>query len=469
MARIHTKASVWQVHPLNQPAFASLKGISLEIGREASELNDAEAHVAATGLAESPLLLKGAETAGEVSVELLELLLTPLDGGGGEIVFGGEAGEETLRSPQRVARPVVGDESVALMTAGDGISASLKTARPPPRRMGDDVIDGGCEAAAVETHQLCLPRISHLADIGTEKTADCTCGEWLGTMDTNGLDGHSLDFSPAKLRNVGHVTVNPHGRQPPARVNVIRGKFAPAVPPKRRLTQPLPRDMMSSNVALVRRERSPSMNDLGLDLTSLTRRGRKPDGQTATVVRPATEGDIALLAEPAPDNAPLKRLSERHHSLARALARGIPPGEAAVMFGYDPSRVSILQGSPAFAELLAFYRGSMDAQFADFAEQMGGLASDAVGILRDRLEADPDAATLGQLLEIAKFGADRTGFGPQAKTEVTVRTELGSRLMAARSRLEAPRQALLSGVEDAEVLGATATDRETVNKEGPAL
>jgi hypothetical protein len=202
------------------------------------------------------------------------------------------------------------------------------------------------------------------------------------------------------------------------------------------------------------------MNDLGLDLVSLTSRGRKPSPQVAEVVRSADEADLASLALPAPGALEIKRLSERHHGLARALARGIPPGEAAVMYGYEPSRVSILQASPAFVELLSFYREKVDAEFADFASQMGGLAADAVGILRDRLEADPDAATLGQLLEIAKFGADRTGFGPQAKTEVTVKTELGSRLMAARQRLEEQRRLSLSGIADAEVIETTAIKRK---------
>lgn len=194
------------------------------------------------------------------------------------------------------------------------------------------------------------------------------------------------------------------------------------------------------------------VNDLGLDITGLTRRGRKPSQAGAVVVRPLCEADVASLAQPAPDNAPLKRLSERHHALARLLARGVKPGEAAAALGYDVARVSILQNSPAFEELIAFYQGTLDAEFADFAEQMGGLALDAVLILRDRLEENPSALSPGQLLEVAKFGADRTGFGPQSKTEVSIRTDLGARLLAARQRLETQRRLSMGEIVDAEVV-----------------
>jgi hypothetical protein len=197
------------------------------------------------------------------------------------------------------------------------------------------------------------------------------------------------------------------------------------------------------------------MNDLGLDLASLTSPGRKPARVEGEVLRPVEAADIATLSLPAPGAIPIKRLSERHHQLARLLARGVRGEEAAVALGYDPARVSVLRSSPAFEELLSFYRSQLDAEFADFGETLRGLSADAVLILRERLEDEPEAATLGQLLEIAKFGADRTGFGPQSKQEVTVKTDLGARLAAARARLVEQQQRALGAIPDAEVVEGT--------------
>lgn len=193
------------------------------------------------------------------------------------------------------------------------------------------------------------------------------------------------------------------------------------------------------------------MNDLGLDLVSLTSRGRKPSRIEGEIVRPVEEADIATLSLPAPGAIPIKRLSERHHQLARMLARGVRGEEAAVALGYDPARVSILRSSPAFEELLSFYRSQLDAEFADFGEAIRGLSADAVLILRERLEEAPEEATLGQLLEIAKFGSDRTGYGPQSKQEVTVKTDLGARLAAARARLVEQQQRTIGAIPEAEI------------------
>jgi len=189
------------------------------------------------------------------------------------------------------------------------------------------------------------------------------------------------------------------------------------------------------------------MNDLGLDLTELTRRGRKSIEMTAEAVRPLTTDDLLSLKQPTIDNAPIKRISDRHHRLAKLLASGVSEGEAALAVGYEPARVSILKGSPAFLELLSFYQQQLAGEFEEFGSQLASLATDAVAILRERLEEAPEAPTLGQLLEIAKFGADRTGFGPTAKTETTVKMELGSRLTAARQRLEQQRLASMMPID----------------------
>lgn len=168
--------------------------------------------------------------------------------------------------------------------------------------------------------------------------------------------------------------------------------------------------------------------------------GRARKMVSAALVRELDEVDVALLADERGTKAPaLKRLSERHHALARCLASGMSEGDAAITCGYVLSRVSILKGDPAFEELLAFYRQDVQGKYLDMHGVLAGLSLDAAMELRERLEADAQAdektISVGQLVELTKLGADRTGFGPQS-SQINVNVDLASRLEAARKRVE---------------------------------
>lgn len=180
--------------------------------------------------------------------------------------------------------------------------------------------------------------------------------------------------------------------------------------------------------------------ELGLDIAALTSRGRKPAALSAEVAGALRPEDVGLLAAQAPAVPELKRISERHHALARALASGLSEGEAAALTGYDASRVSVLKASPAFRELLDLYRDNADAQFMEMHARLAGLSKDAIAILHQRLEDEPEGLTASQLMELIKLGADRTGYGPSQKQETTVRFDLSERLDAARKRALAAQQ-----------------------------
>ena len=174
---------------------------------------------------------------------------------------------------------------------------------------------------------------------------------------------------------------------------------------------------------------------LNLDIAAIQRPGRRPAPLEATVARELTPADIELLAvHRGTQPAEPRRIMERHHALAKALASGMSDGEAAALVGYDPSRVSILKGSPAFRELMDLYRSRADAEFAEMHATLAGLSKDAALELRARLEEQPESLTIGQLLQTLQLAADRTGFGPTSKQETTVRVDLGARLEAARQR-----------------------------------
>lgn len=84
----------------------------------------------------------------------------------------------------------------------------------------------------------------------------------------------------------------------------------------------------------------------------------------------------------------------------------------------------------------------------DIGVQAANIAKDALEELSLRLEETPETFTTNQLLEVSKFGADRSGFGPQSSsTNVNVNVDLASRLEAARRRVEERRTAVVIDVE----------------------
>lgn len=168
-------------------------------------------------------------------------------------------------------------------------------------------------------------------------------------------------------------------------------------------------------------------------------KGRAAKAIAAVEVRHLTEDDLVLLNDERGVKAPaLKRLGERHHALARCLASGMTEGNAAITCGYDASRVSVLKADPAFRELLEFYREDVHSKYLDMHQVLAGLSVDAAMELRARLEDDMEAEEkkipVGQLIELTKLGADRTGFGPQS-SQLNVNVDMAGRLQAARERV----------------------------------
>lgn len=149
--------------------------------------------------------------------------------------------------------------------------------------------------------------------------------------------------------------------------------------------------------------------DLGLNIVDLKGPGRPKRPLAAEVARPLTEADLQLAAvtERGSQPPPIKRITDRHHALARLLAAGTPEGEAALILNYDNSRVSILKQSPAFQELLALYRSEVDREFATTLDHMAGLSRDALLELRERLEETPEKFSNRELLSVITDMVDR--------------------------------------------------------------
>lgn len=174
-------------------------------------------------------------------------------------------------------------------------------------------------------------------------------------------------------------------------------------------------------------------------------RGRAAKPITFCVTREIDSSDLDLMHTEKGSKAPaLKRLGDRHHALARCLSSGMKEGDAAIACGYVLSRVSILKEDPAFKELLEFYREDVDKQYRDMHARLAGISADAADELHERLEAEMQAEeknfSVGQLLEVIKLGADRTGHGPQSNQNVNVNVNLANRLEQARRRVNERKQ-----------------------------
>lgn len=184
-----------------------------------------------------------------------------------------------------------------------------------------------------------------------------------------------------------------------------------------------------------------------MDMLSETRPRTRPPDLEATVTRALEEAD--LVKRPAPGTAHLKKLTQRHHHLARCLARGMRNWEAAAATGYSHITISILRSDPMFRELISAYTEKDDLVLQDFHERLAGLAVDAHDLIRDRMEENPDAISTNQAIALMELAADRTGYGPASTQNHNHNHNLASRLEAARKRGQELRQLELKAQHDA--------------------
>jgi len=180
------------------------------------------------------------------------------------------------------------------------------------------------------------------------------------------------------------------------------------------------------------------VNEARRELGLIGRRAKTLDVGEPAELAPG-ELDALLDERGAQKPVSIKRLAARHHALARALATGTKPGEAAILCGLTASRVSILMSDPMFQDLQAHYANAVDAKFLGMQEKMAALGEDMVDEIAERLEDNPTAFSVDELYKGAALMADRTGNGPSQKSEVSVRIGIGDRLEAAAKRLASAR------------------------------
>lgn len=175
---------------------------------------------------------------------------------------------------------------------------------------------------------------------------------------------------------------------------------------------------------------------MDLDLITPRTRGRAPIALQPDVVRPLRREDLALLSsEKGVKAPPIAKLRARHHTLARLLAQGTPIVDCMAITGYERSRISILQGDPTFVELVTYYANLVEEKYLDTHARLGELTTNALEELNERFENAPQEFSVGQLTELVKLGADRTGHGPTSTQNTNVNVNFANRLEEARKRV----------------------------------
>ena len=170
--------------------------------------------------------------------------------------------------------------------------------------------------------------------------------------------------------------------------------------------------------------------DLDIDIRG---RGRAAQPADVEIVRALNAADIAMLETERGIKAPsLQKIRDSHHTLARILAQGARPGEASIITGYSPSRISILQADPAFQELLEFYRSHEDIPTGSVTEKMALVRMDALHAVHEGI-LDGEIRGL-DALDVVKAMSDRTGFGPATKSTVDVTVSMAEGIARGRER-----------------------------------
>ena len=167
---------------------------------------------------------------------------------------------------------------------------------------------------------------------------------------------------------------------------------------------------------------------------------KKKASSYITDIRPLTREDLAEIM--IPRNAPVvQRLRDPHHHVVRLIAAGVRPmEEVARRSGYTIARIHGLNTDPAFKELVASYRGAIDAAFIRSQDDYYELAtSNMVKAERqiaeklERAEEEGELLPTRDLIAISRDAADRFGYGKKAMN-VNVNVDFASKLEQAIAR-----------------------------------
>lgn len=133
------------------------------------------------------------------------------------------------------------------------------------------------------------------------------------------------------------------------------------------------------------------------------------------------EAQKEALAE-AEDPADLKRVREKHHTVARLIAKGMQQSLVATISGYDQAYLSVLLNNPAMQELIEMYRMQAGAVHEVVGEKLRTVGLKALEKLDEQIEANK--LSNNDLIQAAKLGFDRAGHGPTSTQRTVSETHI---------------------------------------------
>jgi len=120
--------------------------------------------------------------------------------------------------------------------------------------------------------------------------------------------------------------------------------------------------------------------------------------------------DMATEPVEGDDPADLKKIREKHHSVARMIASGLSQRMVSQLCGYSESYLSVLLNNPSMQELISLYRIQFGAAAAVITEKLRTIGMEAI----ESLAADLAKGDLSkqEKIQLAKLGLDRSDHGP---------------------------------------------------------
>lgn len=176
-------------------------------------------------------------------------------------------------------------------------------------------------------------------------------------------------------------------------------------------------------------------------MTSL-RLGRKSNPPKIIEARPLTRDDLRHLDKRDQAVSRVAFFRETHHRLARMIAAGFRIEQVLESTGYSYQRLWTLRQDPAFQELVAQYKNSVDTKYtADVDEFRETALSNMKRMERmvedhlDKAEEAGDLIPLKTLSSLVTDRADRFGYGKQS-VKLNVNVDMAVKLERARERAE---------------------------------
>lgn len=175
-------------------------------------------------------------------------------------------------------------------------------------------------------------------------------------------------------------------------------------------------------------------------------RGKIATEPSVTNVRALTREDLAAIKDLRTSTADgttqtlMTRLRDPHHRVARLIAAGLRTDEIAERSGYSHQRITTLQRDPAFQELVARYRKTVDEAFEreqdEYAKLATGNMLKAETMIAEKLEEAEETGEFlptKDLIAISRDAADRFGYGKR-QMNLNVNMDFAAELEKARSR-----------------------------------